>query len=345
LKGALSWAPKGHVVAREQFQLPVKPVPPVSIHAAAMPAVDIDERSDPAKITISGKNFSITFSKQNGLMESYVVDGRPLIASPPRPNFWRALTENDKVGMFPIKLGYFAPDFQDEFKKFKSIVAEQVSRSVVKVVSREDRVDSEDGEHMSECSITYTILGGGDMHVHFSFTTGSPVPRIGFQLAVPGTLRTMTWLGLGPHETYLDRRASGIVGLYSGKVDDLIYDYIVPSENGNRMGTRWFSLQDASGDGVIFAGSQLLEVSAWPYTMDRLARARHINELRPFDENITVNVDLKQMGIGSETGCGCLAPARFQVPAGAYSYGFYMHPYRKVIGELAKVARQTFVLD
>ncbi|HME53121.1 MAG TPA: glycoside hydrolase family 2 TIM barrel-domain containing protein [Candidatus Lokiarchaeia archaeon] len=344
LKDDESWAQKGHIVAKEQFAMPIGPLPPEMISIDAMPAVELDEASDVRKILVINDRISVSFDKETGLLESYVVDGAPVISSAPNPNFWRVMTENDNIGMFSMLLGYFEPGFQAEFAKFKEITAEKTSDNVVKVVSCEDRVDSEDGEHLSECRITYTIMGSGDMHVQFSFTTSSDAPRIGLQLAVPGTFRRMTWLGLGPHETYLDRRSSGVVGLYSGNVDDLVQDYIVPSENGNRMDTRWFALQDDEGNGVILVGSQLLEISAWPYTMERLAKARHINELKPSDENITVNVDYKQMGIGGETGCGSLAPPRFRIHAGEYAYGFLVRPYRSAMGDLKTVARQQLII-
>ena len=344
LKEYESGGRKGHVVAREQFQLPIDPLPAEPIDITRLPALEFDE-SDPSSISIINDHVSILFNKETGLMESYAVNGIEFISSPPRPNFWRAMTENDNVGMFNVILGYFEPGFQAEFKKFKGISVEKVADNIVKVIAREDRVDSEDGEHLSECRITYTIFGNGDVHVQFSFTTGSDAPRIGMQLAIPSAYQQVTWLGLGPHETYLDRRGSGTVGLYSSKIEDFIYDYIVPSENGNRMDTRWFALHDGAGNGILFAGSQLLEFSAWPYSMERLMKARHFNELRPFDDSITVNVDFKQMGIGSESGCGCLAPPRFRIHAGTYEYGFTIRPFHASMDNLQKMARQRYLIE
>jgi hypothetical protein len=74
------------------------------------------------------------------------------------------------------------------------------------------------------------------------------------QMAVPGALSTMTWLGRGPHENYWDRHTGAAVGRYSGRVEDLVHDYVRPQENANRTDVRWVALTDASGAGLLASG-------------------------------------------------------------------------------------------
>ena len=50
----------------------------------------------------------------------------------------------------------------------------------------------------------------------------------------------------------------------------------------------------------------LLSVSAWPFSMEDLEKAKHINET-PRRDFITVNLDYKQMGVGGDDSW---APAR-----------------------------------
>ncbi len=45
-------------------------------------------------------------------------------------------------------------------------------------------------------------------------------------------------------------------------------------------------------------GESLLNISAWPYTLNELENATHIHELNK-REIVTVNVDLKQQGVAS----------------------------------------------
>ena len=57
----------------------------------------------------------------------------------------------------------------------------------------------------------------------------------------------MRWHGLGPHESYPDRKAGVRVGRWEGSVASQTFRYCRPQENGNKMGTRWMALSDGSG--------------------------------------------------------------------------------------------------
>ena len=54
--------------------------------------------------------------------------------------------------------------------------------------------------------------------------------------------------------------------------------------------------------GLLGVGMPWLNVSAYPYTALDLARARHVHEPKP-PENLTLNLDLAQSGLESES-CG-----------------------------------------
>lgn len=53
------------------------------------------------------------------------------------------------------------------------------------------------------------------------------------------TLAEVNWLGLGPHEAYVDRCASVYMGEFSMGVDDLHTPYVVPQECGRRQQPRY----------------------------------------------------------------------------------------------------------
>jgi beta-galactosidase len=75
----------------------------------------------------------------------------------------------------------------------------------------------------------------------------------------------------------------------------------------------------------------LLNISAWPYSMDDLENAKHINEL-PKRDIITVNIDYQQKGVGNQLTESCLAkgePAlkKYRLEGNkAYSYKFRIKP-------------------
>ncbi|MHA1791076.1 MAG: glycoside hydrolase family 2 TIM barrel-domain containing protein [Promethearchaeota archaeon] len=339
LKNETTWAPKNHVVASEQFKLPVKTPPQEVLELNSLPELEILDSKEKDILEISSPNFSCKFNKKDGNLFSYKVGSKEYLKAPFKPNFWRAPTENDKAGRLDFWFGYAAPEFQEDFKKFKGIEVEKVKPGIVKVTSITQRVNSDDDEVFSDYKTTFTIFGNGIIKINNQFKIESIFPRIGMQVKIPSSLDNITWYGRGPHENYWDRHESANVGIYSFKVEDQIYDYVVPQENGNKIDVRWFFMHDDKGEGLLFVGcDNLINCSAWPYDMKTLENALHINELRPFPDFITVNVDLIQMGIGGG-GCGALPSEKYMPGEGEYNYSFYFRPFNKSKEKIEKIAR------
>jgi beta-galactosidase len=158
------------------------------------------------------------------------------------------------------------------------------------------------------------------------------------QMAMPEEFNVMTWYGRGPQESYWDRKTGAAVGVYSGRVEEVIHDYVRPQENGNRTDVRWVALTNKDGAGLLAVGMPLLNVSAWPYTMWDLERARHVHEL-PRRDSITVNLDYKQMGVGGDNSWGARTHPEYTLPAGPYSYSFRLRPYTPAMGDTTSIAR------
>jgi beta-galactosidase len=164
------------------------------------------------------------------------------------------------------------------------------------------------------------------------------LPRFGVQMTVPGEFDRVAWFGRGPHENYVDRRASAEVSRYESSVEDFGHTYTRPQENGNRCDVRWLALSDDSGSGLLVIGQPLVSVSAWPYTSEDLARAKHVNEL-PKRSTITVNVDGAQMGVGGDDSWGALPHPEYSLPPVNRSYEFLLVPIAKSQGDIDDLAR------
>ena len=88
-----AWAPKGHEVAWEQFQLPL-PVPPKDeIPLSSM--ADLVMKEEGPQLTVAGAGFQAVFSKTGGLLTAYRAHGQELLVSGPRENYFRAPTDFD----------------------------------------------------------------------------------------------------------------------------------------------------------------------------------------------------------------------------------------------------------
>ncbi len=374
------WAERGHVVAWDQFRLPVEVPEPPAIAVEQMPALALAEQQHPENAhVVEGEDFRLVIGKKDplrsdvsGAIMSFRYRGRELVASPLIPNFWRAPIDNDmcnqwdrefveSVGGLHRRQGIWRRAGQ--YREVTSVSAEQLSSHVVRITveavlpvgqteyrtiemfgGSTDQVPA--GPNNYRC--IYTVYGSGDVVIESSFDPGgmrlADLPRFGMQMAIPGEFDTMTWYGRGPHENYCDRNTAAAVGLYSGPVREQGYSYARPQENGNKTDVRWMTLTDGEGAGILVVGMPMVSVSAWPYTMADLERARHINELPPRD-TITVNLDDKQMGLGGDDGWGARPHPEYSLPCRPYSYRFRLRPYWPEMGELDSFVRVRLPVD
>ena len=345
------WAKHGHIVAWDQFKMPFEaPQTPIA-DLKTMPELKLEESVDAFKVT--GKDFEIVIGRASGAIESFIFEGNELICSPLIPNFWRVPIDNGieekwdhttetPIGGMPIRLGAWRRAGQD--RMVKAVTAEQPKPQVVRIISHAV-LQPGDSDYYS----TYTIYGSGDVIVKNDLKPENlkipELPRIGMQMTMPGKFNMMTWYGRGPHETYWDRKTGAAVGLYSGKVEELIHDYVRPQENANRTDVRWVALTKEDGVGLLAVGMPLLSVSSWPYTMEDLENAKHIHEL-PRRETITVNLDYKQMGVGGDDGWTERARPHpeYRLPLNTYSYSFRLRPYNSSMPDFGTLARTALTI-
>jgi beta-galactosidase len=106
--------------------------------------------------------------------------------------------------------------------------------------------------------------------------------------------------------------------------------YVMPQENSNRTDVRWMSLSNKENQGLMVVADSLLSMSAWPCTEDNINMAKHTNELKDAGF-ITLNIDLRQMGVGGNTSWpNDAAPIeKYQIKARPYHYSFWLLSLRK----------------
>ncbi len=65
-----------------------------------------------------------------------------------------------------------------------------------------------------------------------------PLPRVGLHFQVADQQAPVSWLGMGPHENYPDRRSSACFARWEQPLAAMTTPYIFPTENGLRCDTR-----------------------------------------------------------------------------------------------------------
>jgi beta-galactosidase len=325
------WADKGYVIAWDQFEIPflTSPQDPISTETSHGTVNVTDSET---AIQIEGRDFSVSIGKSTGGIESYRFKEKELVSSPLIPNFWRALTDNDRglskfVGF--IRRFYTGWKRATKKRKTKSVSYEEDPAGVVRVV-----VNSKMPRVKSPLKTIYTIHSNGAITVQNIVTSKKNLVKLGMQMQIPGSLKNITWSGRGPHENYWDRKSGAAIGIYSASIDNFIHDYVTPQENANRCDVRWFALTDDTDSGLMISdvGGTLLSVSAWPYTLDELDEATHIHEL-PRRDFITVNIDYKQRGVGNSFLWAQPLEQYLLKAKQTYSYAFQLRPYSKDLGD------------
>jgi len=329
------WADKGHEVAWEQFKLGMGGEG-LGLRCANMPTLEMVQNTN--GLEVSGDGFSARFDSTTGSLSSFVVGETELLAAGPRPNFWRAPTDNDKGNDMPERCAPW---------KAASAGWEITSSEIVKIGPAEVQVrfSGRFPDVESTNTVVYTVFGNGEIAVDVNFTPGAgelpEMPRFGMQLEVSGGFETVTWYGRGPHESYWDRKTGARVGLWSGTVDEQFVDYSEPQENGNKTDVRWASLTDASGTGLLVVGEPLFSFSAHHHTTEDLEDAKYSWQMER-RENTTLSIDMQQTGVGGDDSWGARTHDEYTVWPEALTYSFRLRgiaPDGPPAAELARVGR------
>jgi beta-galactosidase len=326
LPDATRWAPEGHVVAWEQFPAG-KSIASQDIADGVAPSMMMNDDGIVISYAKDGADHAaVQIGRKSGALESWTVAGRELLVAPLIPNFWRAPTDNDdqRRNALVRDMGVWRTAGPD--RTVDDVSVDKPAPSAIGITVKGTTI-----EGRAPYALTYAPDPAGRMNIRLTLEPAADLPdlpRLGMQMAIPAAYSNVTWLGRGPEENYWDRKAGSPVGRYARPIKDFIWQYARPQENGNRCDVRWAAWTDKDGNGLMaVAGEQLLSVSAWPYSMADLEKARHINEL-PARDFITLNIDYRQQGVGGDNSWSPSARPhpQYRLPAQPYAYDFTLVP-------------------
>jgi beta-galactosidase len=300
LKRDTPWAAKGHEIAWDQFKL--KNTEPAPVFAAPKAAA-LEIVDDSANTTLSGPEFSMRVDKQSGFLTQYRYRGTDLLERGPRPDFWRAPTNNDR-GAWKVFSERAATDKSLDIKVWKDAgpLWEVKNVQVTRLGTTSARVDVAAKLPVvgAQYNISYTVYGSGDVIVECRYTAGkgnfSMMPRFGTELLVSPGLEELTWYGRGPIETMIDREFER-VGVYQHTVDQDWVEYMRPQDNANKTGVRWVALTNPHGVGLLAVGAQPLNITARHFSKEEIEHSAYTFQMVRQPE-VFLNLDLKLMGTG-----------------------------------------------
>jgi len=309
----------GHVVASEQFKLPIG-IPAITVKSTVKEKITFTKSWD--YLTVYGNEFYYKFNVKTGNLQTMTYKAQTLLTDALQPEFWRAPTSKDRGSKTKERLSIWKN--VQSVREISVFDVQQISDDTLKI-STKSKLKSAD----SNLQITYLISVDGSIHVSMSFLKGDAkaveLPRFGMKFIMPSRYENMEWFGRGPFESYWDRKTAAFVDLYRGKVSDQFVPYSVPQENGNKTDVRWASWTTEKGYGLMITADSLVNVSARHCYQDDLENNTHLNEI-PVRNITEVHIDLQQMGLGADQSWGDYPHDEYRLLKNIYHYGFVIHP-------------------
>lgn len=324
----------GHEIAWTQWQH--------SKASTAAPSIALNKVSSPVHVTttgatlvVSGPHYTLAFDRARGAPTAWTVNGVSLLEKDPHtgvaitPSFWRPATDNDVPGSLPYWERFGVNVLESQVRDF-SVDTSDPNRAVVKArtfITPPILAWGFDAE------IVYTVTSTGALQIDvakLSPTGAFPedIPRAGLNLRLSKNLDTVRWFGLGPGESYPDKKDAQRTGVWSvDSVKELQTPYEVPQENANRMEARWVRLTDAQGAGLratVLEGKkhEMFNWVASNHSIETVHAARHPPDL--FEEDATLlRLDYKVAGLGTAA-CGPGVREDLKVKVEDMSFGFVL---------------------
>ena len=306
LKEDKVWAEAGHEVAFGQYIYKVE-----APKKACPEGVEVIRSTH--NIGVRGTHFEVLFSVLNGGLVSYKYAGKEMIEAIPKPNFWRAPTDNDcgnlmgmRYGQWKIASMYLShKDFRKGPYGPGNVPEVEVNEKTVKVTYTYLMPTTP----TSECKLSYEVFGDGRVKTTLTYDPVKELgdmPEFGVIFKFNADYDRVEWYGLGETETYSDRKKGAKLGIYANKVADNMARYMVPQECGAKEEVRWAKVTDRKGRGMLFEMDEHngpMMFSALPYTPHEMENAMHPYEL-PEVHYTVVRAAKGQMGIGGDDSWG-----------------------------------------
>ena len=306
LKEDRIWAQAGHEVAFGQY-----------VYKIEEEKKTVDKEVEVIRsihnIGVRGEHFEVLFSLLNGGLVSYKYAGKEMIEAIPKPNFWRAPTDNDNGNFMPARYAQWKiASLYLTHKDYRESTYARILKPELKANGNTATVTFTyilPTTPESQCTLSYEVDGEGKVKTTLAYDPVKELgdmPEFGVMFKINADYDHLEWYGLGPAETYADRHKGAKLGIYRNLVKDNMASYIVPQECGAKVGVRYAKVTDRKGRGMLFEMDEKsgpMMFSALPYTPHEMENARHPYEL-PEVHYTVIRAAMGQMGVSGDDSWG-----------------------------------------
>ena len=249
----------------------------------------------------SSSAIEIELNEHTGEISSIKADGKEVLRTPMHFNITR-YTDNDRYlithwindcHLDRCKPQIFSCEKGDNYYKLKGCLIDNGL------------------EAAAELELLYQVRGN-ELSLTVEYKLADYVerfPRFGIEFGIDKAHSSFSYIGFGPTESYIDKKAACEYGYYESTAEEN-YDmkYIRPQESGSHYACKYLELKDT----FRVTAEKPFSCSVNPYTTEQLRKTLHSFEL---EENNFVNVciDVAMRGVGSHS-CGPALQDKYEIP-------------------------------
>ncbi len=311
------WAAAGHEVGFEQIALDPIALLHTKLTDAVRPGRSLCVEEDDKTITITAGETVYQINKLHGWIDSMIDNGREMLTSPIRTTVWRAPTDNDRR----IKGSWEDAGYKNEQIKCYDCRIDEVTDTRATVTAHISMSGYLKTPFL-HAAVTYTFYAQGGVVLSYDVRVkeGLPnLPRFGVMFTMPEGNERLRYFGLGPVESYLDKRLAARLGIFETLVCDHFEHYVRPQENMAHDNTYWAQVSNLSAHGLLFCQVESpFSFNCSHFTPMQLTETRHDYELVPMKDTV-VNLDARHNGIGSNS-CGPTLHPDYQFNATEFTF-------------------------
>ena len=277
-------------------------------------------QEDDYYLTVVSEKFCYTYDKLKGLFSRMVNANQNLLEHPMEYNVWRAPTDNDRnIRSIWEECHYERPATRAYGTSCEN--GEKDGRQYVEIAS-DVSLSSVYKQRIVDIRAAWRVWADGSVDVRLDVKKDSKLPRLprfGVRMMLPQDMRQVEYYGLGPMESYADKRRASYHGRFTETVDSLFEDYIRPQENGSHCDVSFVELFRENVK-LSVAAEKPFSFNASRYTQEELTEKAHNFELVPSGHTVLC-IDYTQDGIGSNS-CGPGPEKQYQFLEEEFTFAF-----------------------
>ena len=267
---------------------------------------------------ISTDEFRYTYHKHSGLFTDMVYNNQSILVKPMEYNINRAYVDNDNEIRHQWKHAQYDRVSPRAYSSKINVLAGFVT------IESKLTLGALYMQPVLTVEAIWTIQATGAIDVELKVNK-NPVfpylPRFGVRMFLPKSMQQVTYCGMGPNESYVDKHQSSYHGVFENTVKELHEDYLRPQENGSHYDCDYVKLSDNNCT-MRIVSKEAFSFNASVYTQEELMSKAHNYELVE-SEYTVLCIDYAQSGVGSNS-CGPRLAPQYQLDENEFTFTFRM---------------------